>query len=86
MTAKTPNFAGNYTFVEWGCGTECQSSMIIDWRNGKINDALTACLGYSYSSKSKAIIVNPEPNLLCPKEIFIWNDNKKKFTKIKITP
>src|SRR5512137_1568643 len=33
---KGPNFAGHYTLVLWGCGNECQMSLIIDLRNGKV--------------------------------------------------
>jgi len=30
------NFAGHYTIVMWGCGTECQEMAIVDRINGKI--------------------------------------------------
>jgi hypothetical protein len=32
----TSNFAGHYTFVYWGCGSPCQSSLLIDRQTGKI--------------------------------------------------
>src|SRR5262245_36131587 len=31
-----PNFAGHYTIVEWGCGTECIQAAVVDANSGKI--------------------------------------------------
>jgi hypothetical protein len=31
-----PNFAGHYALVWWGCGNECQGSLVIDLRTGKV--------------------------------------------------
>jgi hypothetical protein len=31
-----PNFAGHYTLVEWGCGTECFQAAIVDAKTGRI--------------------------------------------------
>jgi len=31
-----PNFAGHYALVWWGCGNECQQSLIVDLRTGKV--------------------------------------------------
>lgn len=31
-----PNFAGHYTLVTWGCGSECQEFAIIDAKNGRV--------------------------------------------------
>lgn len=33
---KRPNFAGHYALVWYGCGNECQGSLIIDLRTGKV--------------------------------------------------
>jgi hypothetical protein len=31
-----PNFAGNYTFVNWGCGTCCSQFAIVDAISGRV--------------------------------------------------
>jgi hypothetical protein len=35
---KGPNFAGHYTVVEWGCGSNCVSFAVVDAVNGKVHD------------------------------------------------
>ena len=35
---KGPNFAGQYTIAEWGCGTSCVSIAIIDAKTGVVYD------------------------------------------------
>lgn len=34
--AKGPNFAGRYTIVRWGCGSDCQQFAIVDAASGQI--------------------------------------------------
>jgi hypothetical protein len=36
--ARGPNFAGAWTVVIWGCGTSCQSGVMVDARSGQIID------------------------------------------------
>lgn len=55
-----PNFAGRYTVVEWGCGTNCQQIAVIDVRTGRVSDWLTTELGSSYRLDSKLFIENPD--------------------------
>ncbi|SRR5258708_2448596 len=31
-----PNFAGHYTLVAWGCGTQCQTAAVIDAQTGQV--------------------------------------------------
>lgn len=33
---KGPNFAGHYTVVIWGCGTDCRGFAIVNARTGKV--------------------------------------------------
>jgi hypothetical protein len=35
--AKGPNFAGHYTVVRWGCGSDCLQIAIVDARTGKVH-------------------------------------------------
>ena len=36
QAAKGPNFAGHYTVVSWGCGTECTRFVVVDAQTGRI--------------------------------------------------
>lgn len=33
---KGANFAGHYALVSWGCGSECQGSLVVDLTSGKV--------------------------------------------------
>ena len=57
----TVNFAGKYCFVQWGCGSSCQLSAIIDAATGKIYAGPDASMGYEFRIDSRMIVVNP-PN------------------------
>jgi hypothetical protein len=34
--AKGPNFAGHYSIVKWGCGSQCVSFAVVDAKNGEV--------------------------------------------------
>jgi hypothetical protein len=58
--AKGPNFAGHYTFVQWGCGSSCQSFAIVDARTGRVtfgNQSLS--VGADYRLDSRLLVANP---------------------------
>ena len=59
--AKKPNFAGKYSIVTWGCGTACQSGVIIDRESGKILSQLPITLegGFDSNIDSNLVIFNP---------------------------
>ena len=52
------NFAGHYTLIYWGCGTECQIGVIVDRKTGKIYDGYQTSLGAKFQADSKLIIRN----------------------------
>jgi len=62
-----PNFAGKYTIVSWGCGTDCFGWVIVNNATGKIfGDYMTEKLlnggssyGISFDIKSNLLIINP---------------------------
>lgn len=56
---KNPNFAGHYRIAEWGCGTECQTGVIIDLLSGKMYILSTSEWGRLYKTGSKLLIENP---------------------------
>jgi len=69
---KGPNFAGHYALVDWGCGNECGTSLIIDLQTGKVyglaeplsKPPLGFSRGVSFRLTSKLLIVDPP----CPKD------------------
>jgi len=57
---KGPNFAGHFTIIEWGCGSECQSFVIVDAKTGAIfSPPFTSSWGLLYRLDSNLLIVNP---------------------------
>lgn len=52
------NFAGHYTLVTWGCGSPCQSGVIVDRKTGKIYNGFSTSLGSEFKKDSKMIIRN----------------------------
>jgi hypothetical protein len=52
------NFAGHYTLVYWGCGTSCQSGVIVDRKTGKIYDGFQTSMGAEYRKDSKLMFKN----------------------------
>ncbi|HEX6037541.1 MAG TPA: hypothetical protein VFZ20_05870, partial [Longimicrobium sp.] len=57
---KGPNFAGRYTFVQWGCGTSCQSFAIIDARTGRVTfGGRPLSVGAGYRLDSELLVADP---------------------------
>ena len=90
-SADTANFAGHYTFVYWGCGSPCLSSMVIDRKTGKIYDSPDAALGYDFRVDSRMIIVNPPDTdgfyadcFYCKPIIYIFDEQTKTFNELQI--
>jgi hypothetical protein len=82
------NFAGHYCFVFWGCGSPCQSSVMVDALTGKIYDGLNAALGYYFKIDSRMVIVNPPDSTgyyldcpYCKPLIYIWDEKNNRFIK-----
>ena len=63
------NFAGHYTLVLWGCGTACQSGVVVDRITGRIFDGYISSVGSEFKKDSNMIIKNigaidPDTNLI----------------------
>ena len=54
-----PNYAGHYTVVTIGCGTQCQQNWIIEAQTGIILDSFSSIIGIAYQLNSLLLIVNP---------------------------
>jgi len=56
--AEGVNFAGNCTLVTWGCGTACQSSVIVNRETGKISPIFVTSFGLDFKKNSRLLIKN----------------------------
>ncbi|MFD2512398.1 hypothetical protein ACFSRY_00850 [Pontibacter locisalis] len=81
------NFAGRYTVVSVGCGTNCQLHYVINRENGKVMDKLQSSIGAKYSPDSRLFIINPpnasinyEECLDCAPEAYVFEEGK--FSKV----
>lgn len=81
-----PNFAGIYTVVEWGCGTNCQQVAVVNARTGHVTDWLTTELGSNYQVDSMLFVKNPDTEECsalewCKTEYYLFE--KGKFVLLK---
>ncbi len=59
-----PNFAGHYTVIAIGCGTQCQDNWVIDAKTGKIVDKFPSIVGTKQQLDSALLVINPpDPDL-----------------------
>ena len=59
---KGPNFAGHYTVITWGCGSDCRSVAIFDARTGRVYFApftVSIPADADYRLNSRLLIANP---------------------------
>jgi hypothetical protein len=84
-----PNFAGDYTVVNWGCGTECAVYVIVDNHTGKIYAPPEISRGISlgiggpeFRPDSSLMVVSncPDPRLYglseCKRNFYRWNGSR----------
>jgi hypothetical protein len=65
QAAKGPNFAGHYTLVTWGCGTQCTSFVIVDARTGRI-------LSRAQRENAASPFCNLDSRLMVTEEVPSW--------------
>ena len=81
-----PNFAGHYTIVQWGCGTECLQAAMVDAITGKIYQLPSLNARRDSYFFSAWIHFRPDSRLLimctnciefahghCDQRYFVWN-------------
>ena len=85
VKGNPPNFAGHYIVAEWGCGSSCQSGMIIDTISGTVYDMPDEATtrGIEYKLDSFLFITNPfyedDPTRYIydiPAKYYLWKNNK----------
>lgn len=58
--AEGPNFAGRLTYVEWGCGSGCQSGAVVDAGTGRVVSLPEPMSnGASFRLDSRLLVLNP---------------------------
>ena len=88
------NFAGHYTVVEWGCGTECWQAAIIDAETGRVYPSPLKGFGYFQSSwlhfqlHSRLLVACDNcrkwASEQCDQRYFVWNGDS--FSEVKRMP
>jgi hypothetical protein len=53
------NFAGEFTIITWGCGTNCSQSAIVHTESGRVSGWFDSCGAEVYKRDSRLLIVNP---------------------------
>jgi hypothetical protein len=57
---KGPNFAGHYTIVQWGCGSNCDSITVVDAVSGQVYHGAGNDRGAIFQLDSKLLILDPK--------------------------
>ena len=74
------NFAGRYSYAEWGCGTRCGAGAITDPKSGKIIEyGIMNSHGTNFRKDSKLLIINPPEDMEYLGESSLMSGEKSKF-------
>jgi len=93
---QKPDFAGYYKVVTWGCGTMCQTTALIDARDGKVYFApFTSLIGVEHRANSRLLVENPPAEVKTyvkdsgerkPKWLetiyWQWDEDQKSFQRV----
>jgi ankyrin repeat protein len=83
-TRKGTNFAGHFTVVSWGCGSNCETIAIVDALTGRVYDGIGDERGADYKINSSLIIADPgrpadvngdDPTTKLPVRYYVWQEN-----------
>ena len=94
VAASGPNFAGHYTVVFWGCGTECAAYAIVDDRTGKVYEVPELSRGVDLGfngpqfrvDSSLMVLANcPDPHVYgvknCKRKYYSWDGSRLELLK-----
>jgi|ERR1019366_1215816 hypothetical protein len=78
---KGSNFAGHFTVVEWGCGSNCIAMAVVDAITGvvydrdmpQMNDSGICGAQYKVTSTLFVVETSPTPNGDCEPEMYRWD-------------
>ena len=85
--AKGPNFAGHFTVIAWGCGSNCESTMIVDALTGRVFGGFGDERGAEFKLNSSLVIADPanpsgsnaypdNPTDSLPVRYYVWNGER----------
>ena len=92
-TRRGPNFAGRWTVVRLGCGTNCHSFAVVDAVTGRVYPGPeAAALGVDFRLESTLLIVDPPavveaelPEALtrsAPSRYYVWHGDEGRWELI----
>jgi|GEM_PF-1150890 len=80
------NFGGHYCFAYWGCGSNCQLSVLVDLKTGIVYEGPVSGSGYVFRKGSRLLIANPPDSAgfynrhnRDEPRVYVWNENLKVF-------
>jgi len=86
---KGVNFAGHFTVVTWGCGTECSLFAIVDLRTGRIwhDPELIATRSLEFRADSRLMVFNPwnGPDDFAPQVatvFYVWSGSQLRKMRV----
>lgn len=72
MSARPANIGGHYFLAEMGCGTMCQTALLVNLETGSAIAQTTFSLGSCYQPNSNLLILNPYISEHYDEEIPDW--------------
>lgn len=83
---KGLNFGGHYCFAYWGCGSDCQISILVDLRTGIVYEGPDSGSRYIFRKDSRLLIADPPDSAgfynrhnRGEPRVYVWNENQKTF-------
>jgi hypothetical protein len=80
------NFGGHCCFAYWGCGSNCQSSVLVDLLTGIVYEGPDSGNGYIFRKDSRLLIADPPDsagfysmNNRGEPRVYVWNERQKVF-------
>ena len=92
---RGPNFAGHLRVVEWSCGTNCQSWMIVNTKSGRIHDSPEpGVFGLEYQLNSRLLVVNTlarfkaddPPSGVPIAKYYVWRNDRFELIHTRVVP
>ena len=92
---RGPNFAGHLRVVEWSCGPNCQSWMIVNTKSGRIHDSPEpGVFGLEYQLNSRLLTVNTlarfkaddPPSGVPIAKYYVWRNDRFELIHTRVVP
>ena len=72
---QRPNFAGEWIVTIWGCGTSCQSGLMVSARTGRIVGLPSSMSsGVAHRANSRLLVLDPDDeHAPTDGDLYLWN-------------